>query len=105
VATYGGLDRWRDGGIRPWGNREGKLNGLNPTSLFQDSRGQIWVSTNRDFGYLEHDRFVPISGFPGGIVDGIAEDGRGDLWVANQNEGLIHLSGNRVVEETPWTRL
>jgi len=105
VATYGGLDRWRDGGIRPWGNREGKLNGLSPTSLFQDSRGQIWVSTNRDFGYLEHDRFVPISGFPGGIVDGIAEDGRGDLWVANQNEGLIHVSRNRVVEEIPWTRL
>jgi PAS domain S-box-containing protein len=63
------------------------------------------VSTNRDFGYLEHDRFVPISGFPGGIVDGIAEDGRGDLWVANQNEGLIHVSRNRVVEEIPWTRL
>ncbi|WP_396127310.1 ATP-binding protein [Acidicapsa acidisoli] len=73
--------------------------------MFQDSRGQIWVSTNRDFGYLAHDRFVPISGFPGGIVDGIAEDGRGDLWVANQNEGLIHLSANRVVEEIPWTRL
>ena len=105
VATYGGLDRWRDGGIRPWGKREGKLNGLDPTSLLQDHRGQIWVSTNRDFGYLERDRFVPMSGFPGGIVDGIAEDGRGDLWVANQNEGLIHLSGNRVVEEIPWTRL
>ena len=105
VATYGGLDRWRDGGIRPWGKREGKLNGLDPTSLLQDRRGQIWVSTNRDFGYLEGDRFVPISGFPGGIVDGIAEDGRGDLWVANRTEGLIHLSGNRVVEEIPWTRL
>jgi signal transduction histidine kinase/ligand-binding sensor domain-containing protein len=105
VATYGGLDRWRDGGIRPWGKREGKLNGLDPTSLLQDRRGQIWVSTNRDFGYLEGDRFVPISRFPGGIVDGIAEDGRGDLWVANRTEGLIHLSGNRVVEEIPWTRL
>jgi signal transduction histidine kinase/ligand-binding sensor domain-containing protein len=105
VATYGGLDRWRDGGIRPWGKREGKLNGLDPTSLLQDRRGQIWVSTNRDFGYLEGDRFVPISGFPGGIVDGIAEDGRGDLWVTNRTEGLIHLSGNRVVEEIPWTRL
>jgi len=105
VATYGGLDRWRDGGIRPWGKREGKLNGLDPTSLLQDRRGQIWVSTNRDFGYLECDRFVPISGFPGGIVDGIAEDGRGDLWVANRTEGLIHLSRNRVVEEIPWTSL
>jgi signal transduction histidine kinase/ligand-binding sensor domain-containing protein len=105
VATYGGLDRWRDGGIRPWGKREGKLNGLDPTSLLQDRRGQIWVSTNRDFGYLEGDRFVPISGFPGGIVDGIAEDSSGDLWVANRTEGLIHLSRNRVVEEIPWTSL
>jgi signal transduction histidine kinase/ligand-binding sensor domain-containing protein len=105
VATYGGLDRWRDGEIRPWGKREGKLNGLDPTSLFQDSHGQIWVSTNRDFGYLEHDRFVSVSGFPGGIVDGIAEDGRGDLWVANHDNGLIHLSGNKVVEKIPWSRL
>jgi ligand-binding sensor domain-containing protein len=105
VATYGGLDRWRDGGIRPWGKREGKLNGLDPTSLLQDRRGQIWVSTNRDFGYLEGDRFVPISGFPGGIVDGIAEDSSGDLWVSNRTEGLIHLSRNRVVEEIPWTSL
>ena len=105
LATYGGLDRWRYGEISPWGKLGRKLDALNPTSLFQDSRGQIWVSTNRDFGYLERDRFVPITDFPGGIVDGIAEDNRRDLWVANQNEGLIHLSGTRVVERIPWTRL
>ena len=105
LATYGGLDSWRDGEISAWGKRGGKLDGLNPTSLFQDSHGKVWVSTNRDFGYLERDRFVPINGFPGGIVDGIAEDSRGDLWVANQNEGLIHLSGTGVIEKIPWSRL
>ena len=38
-------------------------------------------------------------------MDGIAEDGRGNLWVAHQNDGLIHLSDNKVVEEIPWARL
>jgi signal transduction histidine kinase/ligand-binding sensor domain-containing protein len=105
VATYGGLDVWRDAAIRPWGRHEGKLNGLDPTSLFQDSRGQIWVSTTRDFGYLDHDRFVPIVGLPGGRVDAVAEDGQGDLWIDNEDEGLIHLSGDKVVEKLSWTRL
>ena len=104
IATLGGLDTWRKGGIKPWG-KYGKLNGLVPSSLLRDSRGRIWVSTKGDFGYLERDRFVPVASFPSGSVDDIAEDARGDLWIANQDEGLIHLSGNRVVEKIPWIRL
>src|SRR5262249_15233815 len=73
LSTYGGLNRWNDGQITIFGKRsaqtrggaqpitgsdkrEGKLNGLVPNSLFQDDRGRIWVSTLREFGYLDNDR-------------------------------------------------
>ncbi len=60
-------------------------------SLFQDDRGRIWVSTLRGVGYLENDRFISVSGVPGGIVHSIAEDTAGNLWIANQDLGLFHL--------------
>ena len=37
-------------------------------SLFQDSRGRIWVSTLTGIGYLENDRFIPAAA-PGGLVE------------------------------------
>jgi signal transduction histidine kinase/ligand-binding sensor domain-containing protein len=74
-------------------------------SLFQDDRGRIWVSTLSAFGYLENDRFISISGVPGGIVHAIAEDTAGNLWIANQNLGLYRLLGSSEVQNIPWTSL
>jgi signal transduction histidine kinase/ligand-binding sensor domain-containing protein len=105
LSTMGGLDRWRNGETFPYDKRTGKLNGLAPNSLFQDSRGRLWISTNRGFGYLESDRFVAIGGIPSGPVHGIAEDSAGGLWISNQESGLIHLAGGKVVEQIPWAAL
>jgi signal transduction histidine kinase/ligand-binding sensor domain-containing protein len=105
LASYGGLNRWNSGQITPYDRREGKLRGESPNSLFQDGRGRIWVSTNREFGYLENDRFVPITGIPGGVVHGVAEDTAGNLWVANQALGLIQLLPDNRVERISWTKL
>ena len=90
--------------ITPFGNQDGKLNGLAPNSLFQDRRGRIWVSTNSEFGYLENDRFIPISAVPGGFVHSIVEDNAGDIWIANRQRGLIRLQGE-TVEQIPWAVL
>lgn len=105
LATYGGLNRSRNEQITPYDNREGKLRGESPNSLFQDGHGRIWVSTNREFGYLANGRFVPITGIPGGIVHGIAEDTAGNLWVANQAMGLIQLLPGSQVEKISWAKL
>jgi PAS domain S-box-containing protein len=109
LGTGGGLDRWNDGQITipPTGSakRDGKLNGEMPNSLFQDSRGQIWVSTARGFGYLEKDTFTTISGIPGEPVHGIAEDSAGNLWVAEQQSGLFRLSPRGEVQQIPWAGL
>jgi len=79
LGTYGGLNQWKNGRITVFRTdgvrRSGKLNGLPPNSLFQDDRGRIWVATIDGTGYLENNRFTPVSGVPGG-------SGAGALWRA-----------------------
>jgi len=99
----GGLNRWNNGQITTYDKREGKLNGLAPNSLFQDTHGRIWVSTTSGFGYVENNRFVPVSRVPAGsAVHSIAEDNAGNLWIANQDSGLFHLLPGNVVRQIPW---
>lgn len=105
IATYVGLNRWRNGQISALGGRDGKLDGHAPNSLFQDSRGRIWVATVGAFGHLENDRFIPVNGIPGGPVHGIAEDNAGNLWIANQEHGLFRLSPRNEVQQIPWASL
>jgi len=70
-------------------------------SLFQDSRGRIWVSTLTAIGYLENDRFIPAAA-PGGVVESLTEDTSGNLWIANRNLGLLRLSWHNELQQIPW---
>jgi ligand-binding sensor domain-containing protein len=109
LATIGGLNRWDHGQIMipPTGTakRDGKLNGNNPTSLFQDDRGRIWVSTFREFGYLEDGRFATIKGIPEGNKPSIAQDTAGNVWVIDSFVGLFQISPQNEVREIPWADL
>jgi signal transduction histidine kinase/ligand-binding sensor domain-containing protein len=71
-------------------------------SLFQDSRGRIWVSTLTGIGYLENDQFVPAAA-PGGLVGSLTEDSTGNLWIANRELGLLRLSPRNEFQQIPWT--
>ncbi len=42
---------------------------------------------------------------PGGPVYSIVEDPSGNLWIANKNNGLIHLLRDGQVQQTPWAGL
>jgi len=70
-------------------------------SLFQDSRGRIWVSTLTGIGYLKNDQFIPIAA-PGGVVSSLTEDSSGNLWIANRDRGLFRLSPRDEFEKIPW---
>ena len=72
-------------------------------SLFQDSRGRIWVSTLSGIGYLEKDRFIRAAA-PGGLVESLTEDTSGTLWIANRDLGLLRLSQDQdnVFPPIPW---
>ncbi len=107
LSTRRGLNRWNSGRITIFGNpgANGLLNGNYAGSLFQDSRGRIWASTLQEFGYLENGRFVAVKNMPGGPVYSIAEDPSGNLWIANKNNGLIHLLRDGRVQQIPWAGL
>src|SRR5262249_2378909 len=109
LGTLGGLQRWSNGQItiaRTGGGKpDGKLNGLNPHSLFQDDSGRIWVSTLRDIGYLENDRFITVSSFSNPAVLAIVQDKAGDIWIDNEGVGLVQLSREGEVQRIPWAAL
>ena len=105
LATNDGLNRWDKGRIVAYGTRNATFNGHSPKSLYQDRRDRIWISTFSQFGYLEKDRYIVVNGIPGGTVHAIAEDNKGDLWIANQELGLFRLSARTEVERFPWSQM
>ena len=74
-------------------------------SVFADNAGRILVSTPYAFGYMENGEFVSIRGVPGGVVTSVAQDGQGDLWVANEDQGLLRLSKDGTVQQISWASI
>jgi signal transduction histidine kinase/ligand-binding sensor domain-containing protein len=110
-ATLDGLNRLNHGQVTVYqqhrasrGAREAAGSGVPEEgvgSLFQDSRGRIWVSTLTGIGYLENDRFIPIAA-PGGQVASFTEDTSGNLWIARHDLGLSRLSQRNELQRIPW---
>ena len=73
-------------------------------SLFQDDHERVWVFSENGVAYSEGDRFTPVSSVPGGIVHSVAGDKAGNLWISDQDHGLYHLLGGKLVERIPWTK-
>src|SRR6266436_647939 len=117
LSTHGGLNRWNNGQITSYreraertttGVREIIGSGLpdkGVESLFQDSRERIWIATVGGIGYLENDRFISISMLPGKDTLSIAEDTEGNLWIANEQGGLLHLIRGSEIQQIPWSKL
>ncbi|HEU4713231.1 MAG TPA: two-component regulator propeller domain-containing protein [Pyrinomonadaceae bacterium] len=102
LSTPSNLNRWINGQVTILNVKHNAA--FNPSSLFQDHAGRIWVSTTVEFGYLDNDRFIPVSNIPG-VVTAIAQDTAKTLWFANEHAGLFQVAGDKVVQQIPWSRL
>jgi signal transduction histidine kinase/ligand-binding sensor domain-containing protein len=110
ISTLGGLNHLKDDTISLVGSQggipksDGKLDGQQPIGpLFQDSRGQILVSTGNGFGYLQNGRYLPIAGISSRSTPrAISEGPPGHLWVSTQWAGLFHLFQGHVTQQIPW---
>jgi len=108
ISAEGDLNRWERGRLSIVGRRKGaggRLNRLASHSLFEDNNGRVWVSTFREFGYIEDDQFRAIRGYPEGVVHGVAELASGHFWLAHQQAGLLQVFQGKVVQQIPWTGL
>src|ERR1041385_62958 len=100
-----GLYQWSQGQVTIYSGAVTQDLSTAVLSVFEDQNGRIWAVTRREFGYLENRKFVSLSGIPGGVVRSIVEDPAGDLWIANQDFGLIQLRDTRIVQQIPWAKL
>ena len=74
-------------------------------SLFQDTRGRIWISSRRGVDYAEDGKLVQVKGVSGSSGIGFAEDVRGGLWITQETFGLFHLDGASDVQHIPLAQL
>jgi PAS domain S-box-containing protein len=74
-------------------------------SLAQDNRGRILVVTTRGDAYFDNGRFFRVRAEPSRQAFSSAGDSTGNLWISDQDQGLIDLLGENVVERIPWARL
>jgi signal transduction histidine kinase/ligand-binding sensor domain-containing protein len=103
LGTPDGLTRWRDGRAVAYGTRDG-LPDPRIANLFEDSAGRILVSTLGGIAAFDGGRFVPLS-VSTRVVYNIVEPRPGELWINDQERGLIHLIGDQVVDTTSWAAL
>jgi signal transduction histidine kinase len=103
LGTVSGLNHWDRGQVMVFRKRDG-LPDDSIQTLFQDSPGQLWVSTNVGLGRFEPGRFVPVGGTTGTYVYSMAEDNRGSIWISSY-QGVLHLVNGSVAEQIPWARL
>ena len=103
LGTSVGLDRWDHGHVTSrW--RPADVNGVG--SIFQDSLGRVWLSTEKQAGYLEGGRFVSLPGPRRGLVRWIAEDADANVWIATRESGLVRFSlRTGDIQSIPWTNL
>ncbi len=92
----------KDGMQSLQGGRE--LPGVQPTSMFEDREGRLWVGVDLDMTVLDSGRLRRIPGLDGrpiGTAVGITQDTSGDIWVlalANPTK-LVRIRNFRAVQE------
>jgi signal transduction histidine kinase len=74
-------------------------------SLFEDSRGRMWVGSDAGLGFVQHGRFTSVDAVSGPLIDAFAEDRRGTLWLAHRSRGLISIFPDGRIETLPWSQL
>ena len=104
IGTPGGLDRWKDGQITAYHKRDGLPDDL-ITSVYEDGLHRIWISTAAGIVNFENGRFRISQAALATQHGYIAGDSAGNLWIIRSRDSLLHLTKDRAIESTPWSRL
>ena len=121
MGTSDGLREWNHGDVTIYGRADGHnsktiwpavryvadpgLPDHGPVFVFEENSGGILVSTPSAFGHMEAGRFVSIRGVPGGTVSSASQDTQGNLWIANEDRGLVRSSSDGTVQQISWASI
>jgi signal transduction histidine kinase/ligand-binding sensor domain-containing protein len=125
LSTVSGLNRWENGRLTVYRERDrgtpaditspatppavreviGSGVPESAATLIEDARGRLWIAATRGgVGYLDEDRFVRAANVAEGLVDSLAADPAGDLWIAHREQGLLRLS-ELAVQASSWAEI
>ena len=104
VGSADGLTRWNNGRSTIYRTRDGLPDDRIGT-LFEDSTGRVFVSTLGGIAAFDGNRFLPLRSVATRIVYNIVEERAGEFWITDQDQGLIHLIGDKIAQRIPWSAL
>jgi signal transduction histidine kinase/ligand-binding sensor domain-containing protein len=104
IGTASGLIRLRDGRPTIYRARDGLPDDRIET-LYEDSAGRLLISTIGGMAVFGDGRFHRLDAVPSRVVYGIVETKPREFWISDQENGLIHLVGDRVARRIPWSAL
>jgi ligand-binding sensor domain-containing protein len=104
LGTVNGLSRWKDGEVTRYALPQ-RTGNRGVASLFEDRRRNVWVSSSSGLVRFEPDSAQPVPVLSQGYIHAMAEDAAANLWVSEQERGLIRIARGEPVETTPWDRL
>lgn len=97
IGTVSGLNQWRGGRTTTW------LAGESIQSLFEDRQGRLWVASSDRLRVFQDGHFRVVPGAERGFIHAIAQDAGDDVWLADQERGLLRFKLGRLVQEIPTT--
>jgi len=99
IGTTNGLNRLVEGKVE-----RARVSLPDPvvTSLFEDRLGQVWVASQRGVVVLHQERIVRTIDTQG-HVHIITEDSGGDIWISDQDRGLLRFRGDESPRTVPWS--
>lgn len=102
ISTSNGVQRWTNGRMQATAGRGFPDRPVG--ALFVDDRARTWMATVPGVGYHQHDAFVAVEpSFR--AVRSIVQDAQGDLWITDQERGLLRVSPGGQITRTPWAAI
>jgi signal transduction histidine kinase/ligand-binding sensor domain-containing protein len=114
-----GLAKWTNGELLAYGTRGARVSRAGAREYLvtglpsgpiahvsQGSRKRTWLvlpTAPTPFGYLRDDKFVEVPGVASRQVRTVVEDERANVWISDQQLGLLHMSESGQVSRTPWS--
>ena len=96
VGTTLGLSKFHDGKFENLPLRNEKGDRLSVTSLYEDSRGRLWIGVVGDLYLLENGTLKTFPGFSKITVWAINNDREGNVWVGSE-KGLFKFRDDKLI--------